>query len=88
VPSSHVPVFTSSTFPDIEKISGFTVFTQRLKLSGMHWKKAGTQNILTLRTILLSNTWAATYAMLLSTREASLPMPYAAERWKTGRKAA
>jgi len=54
-----------------------TIFTQRLKLSGMRWKKAGAQQILTLRTILLSNTWTATYAMMLSTREASLPLPYA-----------
>ncbi|NLX99293.1 MAG: hypothetical protein GXY83_24415 [Rhodopirellula sp.] len=65
-----------------------TVFTQRLKLSGMRWKKIGAQHILTLRTILLSNTWTATYAMTLSTQEPSLPIPYAAGRPKNGRKAA
>ena len=65
-----------------------TIFTQRLKLSGMRWKKPGAQPILTLRTILLSNTWTATYAMMLSTREASLPLPYAAAHPENRRKAA
>jgi hypothetical protein len=32
-----------------------TVYTQRLKLSGMRWKAAGAQTILTLRVILLSS---------------------------------
>jgi hypothetical protein len=35
-----------------------TVYTQRLKLSGMRWKKPGAQTILTLRVILLSGVWA------------------------------
>jgi hypothetical protein len=65
-----------------------TVFTQRLKLSGMRWKKAGAQHILTLRTILLSHTWTATYAMALSTREACLPAPYIVRHTKKQRKAA
>lgn len=65
-----------------------TIFTQRLKLSGMRWKKTGAQYILTLRTVLLSNTWTATYAMTLSTREASLPRPYAVGHAKNQRKAA
>ena len=30
-----------------------TVYTQRLKLSGMRWKRAGARTILTLRVILL-----------------------------------
>ena len=34
-----------------------TVYTQRLKLSGMRWKKPGAQTILTLRVILLSGVW-------------------------------
>ncbi len=34
-----------------------TVYTQRLKLSGMRWKAAGAQTILTLRVILLSGIW-------------------------------
>ncbi len=65
-----------------------TVFTQRLKLSGMRWKKTGAQQILTLRTILLSNTWTATYTMALSTREASLPLPYAVGHLEHSRQAA
>jgi hypothetical protein len=65
-----------------------TLFTQRLKLSGMRWKKTGAQQILTLRAILLSNTWTATYAMTLATREASLPRPYAVGHSQNERKAA
>jgi len=34
-----------------------TVYAQRLKLSGMRWRKAGAQTILTLRVILLSGVW-------------------------------
>jgi hypothetical protein len=34
-----------------------TVYTQRLKQSGMRWQKAGAQTILTLRVILLSGVW-------------------------------
>jgi hypothetical protein len=42
-----------------------TVFTQRLKLSGMRWKKAGAQTILTLRVILLSGIWSEVYERTL-----------------------
>jgi len=38
-----------------------TVYTQRLKLSGMRWQKAGAQTILTLRVILLSGVWEQVY---------------------------
>ncbi len=38
-----------------------TVFTQRLKNSGMRWSHEGAKAILTLRTILLSKTWSSTY---------------------------
>jgi hypothetical protein len=38
-----------------------TIFTQRLKLSGMRWTKAGAQVILDLRVVLLSGVWEATY---------------------------
>jgi hypothetical protein len=38
-----------------------TVFTQRLKLSGMRWSLAGAQTILNLRVILLSGVWEETY---------------------------
>jgi len=38
-----------------------TVFTQRLKLSGMRWKTTGAQVILNLRVCLLSDIWQQTY---------------------------
>jgi hypothetical protein len=43
-----------------------TVYTQRLKLSGMRWKKAGAQTILTLRVILLSGVWEKVYERWLA----------------------
>ncbi len=43
-----------------------TVYTQRLKLSGMRWKKAGAQTILTLRIILLSGVWEQVYERMLT----------------------
>jgi hypothetical protein len=42
-----------------------TVYTQRLKLSGMRWQKAGAQTILTLRVILLSGVWERVYERTL-----------------------
>jgi hypothetical protein len=46
-----------------------TVYTQRLKLSGMRWQKAGAQTILTLRVILLSGLWEQVYERSLEARE-------------------
>lgn len=48
-----------------------TVFTERLKLSGMIWGKPGAQIILDLRVVLLSGLWDAVYATALARR--SLP---------------
>lgn len=42
-----------------------TVYTQRLKLSGMRWHKDGAQRILTLRVILLSGVWTEVYEQTL-----------------------
>jgi hypothetical protein len=42
-----------------------TVFTQRLKLSGMRWKHEGARTVLTLRVILLSGIWEEVYAATL-----------------------
>ena len=39
-----------------------TVFTQRLKLSGMRWSGPGAQTILNLRVLLLSGLWDDVYA--------------------------
>jgi hypothetical protein len=43
-----------------------TIYTQRLKLSGMRWKKAGAQTILNLRVLLLSGVWAEAYRRVLN----------------------
>jgi hypothetical protein len=42
-----------------------TVYSQRLKLSGMRWKKPGAQTILTLRVILLSGVWPQVFEQAL-----------------------
>jgi hypothetical protein len=41
------------------------VFTQRLKLSGMRWTKAGAQIVLNLRVVLLSGIWDGAYRHIL-----------------------
>ena len=42
-----------------------TVYTQRLKLSGMRWKKEGAQHILQLRVLRLSCVWHQAYRRVL-----------------------
>jgi hypothetical protein len=42
-----------------------TVYTQRVKLSGMHWHKDGAQKILQLRVIWLSGVWSQVYERTL-----------------------
>ena len=37
------------------------IVSERMKLSGMRWKPAGIQDVMTLRSILLSQTWDATF---------------------------
>ncbi len=54
-----------------------TIYTQRLKLSGMRWKDKGAQQILSLRSILLSNIWSTTYGMHLAGIATLIPRPYA-----------
>lgn len=48
-----------------------TLFTQRLKLSGMRWSKPGAQTILNLRSILLSGVWQAAYRASLTATPAT-----------------
>lgn len=55
--AAHIPLGSGVT-----EAACKTIFTQRLKNSGMRWSHEGAKAILTLRTILLSKTWAATYA--------------------------
>jgi hypothetical protein len=60
-----------------------TVFTQRLKLSGMRWKKAGAQTILNLRVLLLSGVWTAAYERVLENYEEVRVPTYAIPAPKT-----
>jgi hypothetical protein len=46
-----------------------TVYTERLKLSGMRWQRHGAQTILNLRVLQLSGVWAAAYARVLQAFE-------------------
>jgi hypothetical protein len=65
--SLHIPLGSGVT-----EAACKTVFTQRLKNSGMRWSHAGARTILTLRAILLSHSWTATY-------EATVRAAYPAE---------
>lgn len=53
-----------------------TVFTQRLKLSGMRWGKPGAQVILNLRVCLLSRIWDETYQAVVASYNALIPPIY------------
>ena len=59
-----------------------TVYTQRLKLSGMGWKPSGAQTILDLRVLQLSGVWAAAYERVLGRgEEVQVPgQPYRSAR--------
>lgn len=46
-----------------------TIYTQRLKLSGMRWKKTGAQTILDLRVVFLSGVWTEAYKRVLNNFE-------------------
>jgi hypothetical protein len=47
------------------------IVTERMKLSGMRWARAGADCIMTLRSILLSQTWAATFKKMLESQSSS-----------------
>ena len=65
-----------------------TVYTQRLKLSGMRWEKAGAQTILTLRVILLSGVWSQVFEQVLKGfREVEVRTP-GQQRFEDARKRA
>jgi hypothetical protein len=65
-----------------------TIYTQRLKLSGMIWKTAGAQTILNLRVMLLSDVWEAGYRRVLSKVKNVKVPPYALFKRKGLKKAA
>lgn len=46
-----------------------TLFTQRVKLSGMRWKRSGLQIVLNLRMLVLSGVWDAVYSRSLEQRD-------------------
>lgn len=54
-----------------------TIFTQRLKLSGMTWTKPGAQTVLNLRVLLLSGVWDAVYTAALARRHLTISVPLA-----------
>ena len=65
-----------------------TVFTQRLKLSGMRWSRAGAQVILNLRVTLLSGVWDSVYQALVTSYNESTPRSLAPSHANRERQAA
>jgi len=65
-----------------------TVYTQRLKLSGMSWGKVGAQTILDLRVVLLSGVWDKAYARVLASLEQAQVAGQRATHQKKAKKAA
>ena len=45
-----------------------TLFTQRVKLSGMRWKRSGLQVVLNLRMLVLSGVWTQVFIQSLNDR--------------------
>lgn len=81
--SLHIPLGSGVT-----EAACKTIFTQRLKNSGMRWSNAGARTILTLRTILLSHSWTATYAATLKSAYPAGLRPYRENSPRTGKNAA
>jgi hypothetical protein len=65
-----------------------TVYTQRLKLSGMRWTRLGAQTILNLRVLQLSGIWQAAYAAVLEQFEEPQVRGQAGRNARPARKAA
>ena len=65
-----------------------TVFTQRLKLSGMRWTNEGAQVILNLRVILLSRVWDEVYQAFIESSNIAPPRTLASSNSHRPRKAA
>lgn len=76
--SVHIPLGSGVT-----EAACKTVFTQRLKNSGMRWSNDGAQTILTLRTILLSTSWSSTYAACLANAYPAKLRPYGENKCNT-----
>jgi hypothetical protein len=65
-----------------------TVYTQRLKLSGMRWQQRGAQTILNLRVLQLSGVWEAAYRGALNRYEEVIVGDQTEPNARSGRKAA
>jgi hypothetical protein len=65
-----------------------TVYTQRLKLSGMRWTRRGAQTILNLRVLQLSGVWQTAYAAVLERMDEPQVRDQAAPGARPARKAA
>ncbi len=70
--SNHIPLGSGVT-----EAACKTIFTQRLKQSGMRWSFEGAKRILNLRVILLSKTWSSTYGAHLVNSYPTGLRPYA-----------
>jgi hypothetical protein len=81
--SVHIPLGSGVT-----EAACKTVFTQRLKNSGMRWGHDGAKTILALRTILLSRSWAATYSASLKSAYPAELRPYRENKSNTTKTAA
>jgi len=81
--SLHIPLGSGVT-----EAACKTVFTQRLKNSGMRWSATGARTILTLRTILLSHSWSATYGATLRAAYPAELRPYGESSSHTAKSAA
>lgn len=73
--SNHIPLGSGVT-----EAACKTIFTQRLKQSGMRWSFEGAKTILSLRVILLSKTWNATYTTHLVNLYPTELRPYSPKR--------
>lgn len=69
--SHHIPIGSGVT-----EAACKTIYTQRLKLSGMRWSFEGAQTVLRLRTVLLSGTWEPIFAAYLDQLESHGVRPY------------
>jgi hypothetical protein len=65
-----------------------TIYTQRLKLSGMRWKKAGAQRLLHLRVLRVSGVWDQAYQRVLRGIKQPQVAVQAATTKRTAKKAA
>jgi len=81
--NNHIPLGSGVT-----EAACKTIFTQRLKLSGMRWSFEGAKRILTLRSILLSGTWDTTFPSYVSSITPTQLRPYTSNTKQTLQNAA